>query len=80
MMLLNSLLASATALIPLYFGMKKKSVVTTIVSSLLVVSLMYSGNGVITIATVLPIAIIVAVIGLSVGVGTLSKLDSEDVI
>lgn len=80
MMLLNSLLASVTALIPLYFGMKKKSAVTTIVSSLLVVTLMYSGNGVITVATILPIAIIAAIIGLLVGIGTLSKLDTEDVI
>lgn len=59
--------------------MKKKSVVTTILPSLLVVTFMYSGNGIITIGSILPIAIIASIIGLLVGVGTLSKLDTEDV-
>ena len=78
--LLNSILASVTALIPLYFGMKKKSVTTTILSAFLVVVVMYSNSGGFTISSILPIAIVVAIIGLLVGVGTLNKLDDEDII
>lgn len=79
-MLFNAVLASVTILIPLYFGMKKKSVSATIVSGVIVSSIMNSGNGVITLQSILPITITVAIIGLSVGVGVLSKLDTEDVI
>lgn len=79
-MLLNSALAAITALIPLYFGMKKKSVSTTILSSILVVTVMYSNSGGFTLSSILPIAMVVSIIALLVGVGTLNKLDSEDVI
>lgn len=79
-MLLNAVLVSATILIPLYFGMKKKSVSATIVSGVIVSVIMNSNNKDITLQSILPVAIIVAIIGLSVGVGVLSKLDTEDVI
>lgn len=79
-LLLNAILASGTALIPLYFGMKKKSVSTTIISGVLITAVMHSSNGTITISSILPITITAAVIGLLVGVGTLNKLDVEDVI
>lgn len=78
--LLNAVLVSGTALIPLYFGMKKKSVPTVIVSSIIVSAVMYSGNGSISVASILPLAIVVAIVGLLVGIGTLNKLDTEDVI
>lgn len=79
-MLLNAVLASGTALIPLYFGMKNKSVPTTIVAAVLISTVMYSGSGSVTIVSILPIAIIVAIIGLLVGFGILNKLDTEDII
>lgn len=41
---------------------------------------MYSNNEGFTISAILPIAISVSVIGLLVGIGTLNKLDNQDVI
>ncbi|WP_032121144.1 ABC transporter permease [Clostridium amazonitimonense] len=79
-LLLNAALSSGTALIPLYFGMKKKSVPTTILSAFLICCVMYSQNGIITLSSILPIAISVALIGVFVVVGILNKLDIEDVI
>lgn len=78
--LLNAILTSGTALIPLYFGMKKKSVSTLIVASLIVSAIMYSGNGSISIYSILPLAGIVALVGFLVGNCTLNKLDTEDVL
>lgn len=80
MVILNSLLTSGIALIPLYFGMKKKSVPTTISSAVLISVLMYSGNGSITIASILPIAIVVAVIGILICNNIVKRLDYEDVL
>lgn len=79
-MILNAVLTSVIALIPLYFGMKKKSVTTTIIAAVLVLTIMNAGNNIITIQSILPIAITVAIIGLLIGVGVLNRLDREDVL
>lgn len=79
-MLLEAVLASFTAIIPLFFGMKKKSASATIVSSIFVCAIMYSSNGAITIQSILPIAILIAVVGLLVGVGVLSKVNKDDIV
>ncbi len=59
-------LAIATAgmsLIPLYFGMRKRSVPTTIVSSLIVVTIAMNGNPEFSTATFLPLQLALAAIG-----------------
>ncbi|MEM5671592.1 ABC transporter permease [Bacillus cereus] len=59
-------LAIATAgmsLIPLYFGMRKRSVPTTIVSSLIVVSIAMNNNPSFSTATFLPLQLALAAIG-----------------
>lgn len=59
-------LAIATAgmsLIPLYFGMRKRSVPTTIVSSLIVVSIAMNSNPEFPAATFLPLQLALAAIG-----------------
>ncbi|MGL4874852.1 MAG: ABC transporter permease [Clostridium sp.] len=78
--LLNAILTSGTALIPLYFGMKKKSISTLIVASLIVSTIMYSGTGSISIYSTLPLTIIVAFVGFLLCKGMLNKLDTEDVL
>lgn len=79
-LLLNAALSSGTALIPLYFGMKKKSVPTTILSAFLICCVMYSQNETFTLSSILPITISVALIGIVIVVGILNKLDEEDVV
>lgn len=79
-MILNAVLTSAIALIPLYFGMKNKSVPTTIIAAVLVLTIMNAGNNIITIQSILPIAITVAIIGLLIGAGVLNRLDREDIL
>ena len=80
-MIINAAVASVTALIPLYFGMKKKSISATIIAAVIGVSIMYSGSDdMLTISSILPIAITVSVIGVLVGIGVLNKLDTEDVV
>ena len=59
-------LAIATAgmsLIPLYFGMRKRSVPTTIVSSIIVVTIAMNGNPEFSTATFLPLQLALAAIG-----------------
>ena len=60
-------LAIATAgisLIPLYFGMRKRSVPTTIVSSIIVVSIAINNQPIFPIATFLPLQFTFAAIGM----------------
>ena len=76
---LSAILVSATALIPLYFGMKKKSTPTVIVSSIIVSSVMYSSTRDMSLSSILPIAIVVAVVGLLMGISTVNKIYNEDV-
>ncbi|MBJ7988129.1 ABC transporter permease, partial [Bacillus cereus] len=62
-------LAIATAgisLIPLYFGMRKHSVPTTIVSSIIVVLIAINNQPVFSIATFLPLQFTFAAIGIAI--------------
>ena len=62
-------LAVATAgisLIPLYFGMRKRSVPTTIVSSIIVVSIAINNTPMFSTATFLPLQLALAAIGVAI--------------
>ncbi|PKJ57240.1 ABC transporter permease [Bacillus sp. SN10] len=74
-------LAIATAgmsLIPLYFGMRKRSVPTTIVSSLIVVSIAMNGNPAFPIATFLPLQLALAAIGFVIAYYGIKNIEKED--
>lgn len=75
-------LAIATAgisLIPLYFGMRKRSVPATIVSSLIVVSIAMNGNPVFSTATFLPLQLALAAIGVVIAYYGIKNIEKEDV-
>lgn len=78
--LINAGTASLTALIPLYFGIKKMSVPATIVSAILLVSIVFSGNNEFSISSIMPVAISIAAVGVLIGYRVLRKLDHEDVL
>ncbi|CUB10385.1 ABC-2 family transporter protein [Bacillus cereus] len=75
-------LAIATAgmsLIPLYFGMRKRSVPTTIVSSLIVVTIAMNGNPAFSTATFLPIQLALATIGFVIAYYGIKNIEKEDI-
>ena len=75
-------LAVATAgisLIPLYFGMRKRSVPTTIVSSLIVVSIAINNNPMFSTATFLPLQLALAAIGVVIACYGIKNIEKEDV-
>ncbi|MBK5349087.1 ABC transporter permease [Bacillus sp. TH22] len=75
-------LAIATAgmsLIPLYFGMRKRSVPTTIVASLIVVSIALNNQPIFPIATFLPLQFTFAVIGMAIAYYGIKNIEREDV-
>ncbi|MES5864599.1 ABC transporter permease [Bacillus cereus group sp. RP32] len=75
-------LAIATAgisLIPLYFGMRKRSVPTTIVSSLIVVSIAINNTPMFSTATFLPLQLALAAIGVAIAYYGIKNIEREDV-
>ena len=75
-------LAIATAgisLIPLYFGMRKRSVPTTIVSSLIVVSIAMNSNPTFPTATFLPLQFTLAAIGFAIAYYGIKNIEKEDI-
>lgn len=76
-------LAIATAgisLIPLYFGMRKRSVPTTIVSSLIVVSIAINNTPMFSTATFLPLQLALAAIGVVIAYYGIKNIEKEDII
>ncbi|MFU2029633.1 hypothetical protein CN582_17785 [Bacillus wiedmannii] len=75
-------LAIATAgmsLIPLYFGMRKRSVPTTIVSSLIVVSIAMNSNPAFPTTTLLPLQLALAAIGVAIAYYGIKNIEKEDI-
>ncbi|MBP3972739.1 ABC transporter permease [Bacillus sp. WL1] len=76
-------LAIATAgmsLIPLYFGMRKRSVPATIVSSLIVVSIAINNTPMFSTATFLPLQLALAAIGGVIAYYGIKNIEKEDVL
>ncbi|MGE6364224.1 ABC transporter permease [Bacillus paramycoides] len=76
-------LAIATAgisLIPLYFGMRKHSVPTTIVSSIIVVIIAINNQPIFPIATFLPLQFTFAAIGMVIAYYGIKNIEREDVV
>ncbi|GLI07764.1 hypothetical protein YDYSG_37940 [Paenibacillus tyrfis] len=74
-----ALAASFTALIPLYFGMRKYSIPTTIVSSVIMVLLTSSDGGGFSLNDIIIVPILLAAIGIAVGYMAIRKIDQIDI-
>ena len=80
LVLMNAIAASGMALIPLYFGMKKYSISTTIISSILIVMLVSSNNSGFSLNDIVVIPISLAVIGISVAYFAIRNIEKVDLI
>ncbi len=78
-MLMNAIAATGMSLIPLYFGMKKYSIPTTILSSLLMVMVVSSNTGNFSLNDIIVIPITLAIIGISVAYLSIRNIESVDV-
>ncbi|AIK39910.1 ABC-2 transporter family protein [Bacillus pseudomycoides] len=70
--------AAGAGLIPLYFGMRKYSVPTTIVSSLIVVMIACQSQPEFSLATFLPLQLALAAIGIMIAYYGIRNIENED--
>ena len=71
--------AAGAGLIPLYFGMRKYSVPTTIVSSLIVVMIACQSQPEFSLATYLQLQLALAVIGIMIAYYGIRNIDNKDI-
>ncbi|MBE1556168.1 ABC transporter permease [Sporosarcina limicola] len=76
---MNAIAASGMSLVPLYFGMKKYSVPTTIVSSILIVMVISSNNGGFSLNDIIVIPIALALIGVGIAYLAIRNIEKIDV-
>lgn len=83
-LIINSFLMSCVSLIPLYFGMRKHSVSTTIVSSVIISLLLYSNVSVsgsnFTLSSIVIIPTIVSIVGLLIAYSVIHRIEQKDVV
>ncbi|MHA6529435.1 ABC transporter permease [Paenibacillus sp. BAC0078] len=75
----DAIYAAGIALIPLYFGMRKKSVSATIVASVLVTSLVCSGSGNFQLGNLLGVSIFLSLLGVSIVYLAIRNIETEDI-
>ncbi|WP_416826073.1 ABC transporter permease [Ectobacillus polymachus] len=77
-LVMNAIAATGMSLIPLYFGMKKYSVRSTIISSIVIVVLVCSNSNGVSINNIIIIPIILACIGAIAAYMTVRKVEQVD--
>ncbi|MCM3737364.1 ABC transporter permease [Bacillus cytotoxicus] len=78
-LLMNAIAATGISLIPLYFGMKKYSARTTIVSAVIIMSLLTSSlSGHYSLSDIILIPITLACVGLLIAYITVRKIEQVD--
>ncbi|RXZ82965.1 ABC transporter permease [Paenibacillaceae bacterium] len=78
--LVQSLASTGISLIPLYFGLRKKSVTATIVSAVIVGSLLNSNTAGFSLSSILIIPIILGVIGVAIAYLSFRDVDTTDIV
>ncbi|MBP1905423.1 ABC-type transport system involved in multi-copper enzyme maturation permease subunit [Paenibacillus turicensis] len=82
--LLDTLLMSCVSLIPLYFGMRKHSIITTILSSILVASVLYSNvsfsDSNFALSNIVMVHFLVSIIGLLIAYSAIYRIDQKDLV
>lgn len=76
---LGAILTACMSLIPLYFGMRKKSIQATIVASIIVTAIVSGNFGTVRMGDFIIVTAVMAVIGLLVGAASLRNIETEDV-
>ncbi|MCM3785363.1 ABC transporter permease [Neobacillus mesonae] len=77
--LLQAVGAAGMSLLPLVLGLRKKSVATTIVSSILIVSIVCSNNMGVSLSSIIAIPLSLAVIGLLITYLSFRNIDRVDI-
>lgn len=77
--LIQGLSAVGISMVPLYFGMRKKSVSATIVSAIILISVISSNNGNFTLSSFVAIPITMGIIGLLIAYMSFRNVDKVDV-
>ena len=75
----NALAATGMGLIPLFFGMRKKSVPTTIISAIIIVSIVCGNNGGVSLCSFIAIPISLAVVGVVIAYLSIRNIEHKDV-
>lgn len=76
---LDAFAFSGVSLIPLYFGMRKKSVSTTIVASVLIATILSSNNNGFSLSSIIVIPLSFAAIGVIIAYLTIRNIEHRDV-
>lgn len=79
-MLVYAVAITGSSLIPLYFGMRKKSVSATIISSMIVVTLVSSHNPMFSLATIIYIPLSLAILGVLMAFWSIRRIEEEDIV
>lgn len=79
-LLMHALSGAGMSLIPLYFGMRKKSVSATIVSSLIVVMLVCSNNMGFSLSSIIAIPLSLAAIGIIIAYLAIRNIEHVDLV
>lgn len=77
---INASAATGMSLIPLYFGMRKKSVPATIVSAILIVSIVCSNTNGYSLSSIIAIPITLSIIGVFIAYLSIRNIEHIDVI
>lgn len=76
---IQGLSAVGISMVPLYFGMRKKSVPATIVSAVILISLLSSNNGGFSISSFIAVPITIGLIGLFIAYMSFRNVEHVDV-
>lgn len=75
----SGLTSAGMGLIPLWFGMRKKSVPATIVSAIIIVSIVCSNNGDFSLSSIIAIPITLALIGVFIAYMSIRNIEHVDI-
>lgn len=78
-MAVYALASAGMCLIPIYFGMRKKSVPATIISSILIVAVFNSDNQGFNLSSIIAIPLAAAAIGFLIAFFSIRNIDSADI-
>ena len=77
--IMNALSSSGMSLIPLYFGMRKKSASATIVSSILIATVINSNNIGFSLSSIIAIPISFAILGVLIAYMSIRNIEKVDI-
>lgn len=79
-LLLTAFINSIIALVPLYFGIKKRSTPITLITSFLTMIILYSGNNDINLYSIIAIPIVFMIAGIVIVYLTIRDIDKKDIL